>query len=159
MTPQTELAADFVSRTIESERTYLASLWLDGFEGTNAACDAGLCGADFILPPHAFVFDYVCISAERNLKTSVADCVVEAAFSGVQLFEVRPFPYTDGRLFLYCDILEPHLAEVREGSCLFYAQAVKAYGDQRREAQEAFRKYRQILSTNIPLKQRIARVA
>ena len=55
----TELAAAFVSRTIECERTYLTSLWLDPFEGNNAAMDAGLCGGDFLIPAHSLVFAYV----------------------------------------------------------------------------------------------------
>lgn len=159
MTPQSESAVDFVSRTIECERTYLASLWLDGFEGTNAAVDTGLRGSDFLLPGHAFVFMYVCMCAERGIKTTVADCVADARSGGVQLGDYRPFPHTDGRLFLYCDILEPHLDEIREGQCVFYAQGVKYYADQRREAQEAFQRYSQILSSNIPQRPRITHAA
>lgn len=148
------LAGDFVSRILEAERTYLTSLWLDPFEGNNAAVDAELCGSDFLLPAHSIVFMYVCMCAERSLKATVAGCVSVARSGAVQLSDYRRFPNTDGRLFLYTDILAPHLDEIREGQCAFYAQAVKDYADQRREAQEAFRRYSQILVSDIPQEQR-----
>ena len=157
--PKQDLAGDFVSRTLEAERTYLTSLWLDPFEGNDAAVDAGLCGADFILPGHAITFAYVCECAAYGLNATIADCVAVARSAGVQLGDYRPSPYTSGKLFLHSDILAPHMAEIREGSCLFYARAVKDYADQRREAQEAFRKYSHILSANTSHRKRIAHVA
>ena len=155
----TELAAAFVSRTIECERTYLASLWLDPIEGVNAACDAGLRGSDFLIPAHAVIFAYVCTCAERNLRTSVADCVLVAQSAGIQLGDYRPFPHTSGRLFLYDDVLLPHLDEIREGQCVFYAESVRDYADQRHEAQEAFQQYSQILSSESPHRRKAAHAA
>lgn len=152
-----DLAADFVSRTIECERTYLTSLWLDPFAGNNAACDAGLRGSDFLLPAHAFVFGYICTCAEGERSPTVVECISIARCVGVQLDADRPFPYTDGRLFVYCDILAPHLDEVREGCCLFYAQGVKDYADQRREAAAAFRKFVHVL--DVPRTTRVCHAA
>ena len=157
--PGQDLANDFVSRALEAERTYLTSLWLDPVEGNNAACDAELCGADFILPGHAITFAYVCECAAYGLNATIAECISVAVSAGVQLGDNRSWPNTSGQLYLYCDILEPHLDEIREGSCLFYARAVKSYANQRREAQEAFRKYRHILVSEIPHRKRTTHAA
>lgn len=154
-----DLEVEFVSRCLEAERTFLTALWLDPFAGNNAAVDAELCGADFLIPAHSIVFMYVAMCAERDLNSTVAGCVAAARSGGMQLGDYRRFTNTDGRLFLYSDILDPHLDEVREGSCPFYAQAVKDYADQRREAQEAFRRYSHILISDIPQRQRTTHAA
>lgn len=157
--PIDALADDFVSRCIEAERTFLTAQWLDPFEGNNAACDAELCGVDFLLPAHSLVFMYVCMCAEWEIKATVSDCCAVARSGGVQLGDYRPWPNTSGRLYLYDDVLLPHWDEVREGQCRFFAEAVRDYAERRREAQEAFDRYSQILSSSIPHHRKAAHAA
>lgn len=120
---QCELADTLIEKSIEAERTYLASFWFDPFSAHDAACDAGLTGATFTTAPHSLLFWYLSSCHETNRPAfipEIADISTTVPDADWQACELQ---------WLFVE------TEITDGAAPLYAEAVADFYRQRVEAQ------------------------